>query len=86
MYRTPIRTLARLRSRRDLETAMRTRDVNANELASMAGVHRQSISKLRRGESERMRPDSAAAIEKALRVNKGELFDYTDATDLAEVQ
>lgn len=88
MYRSPMRSLARLRSRRRLEGAMRSRDVNANELAHLAGVHRQSISKLRRGEAHRMKAESAYAIEKALRVERGHLFDYADepasVTSLAE--
>jgi DNA-binding Xre family transcriptional regulator len=55
---------------------MRRRDVNASELAALAGTAKQNVSNVRRGAIERTRGDIAASIERALHVRHGELFDY----------
>lgn len=74
-YAPPLRKV-KLRSRDRLERAMRARDVNGSELAALTDTPRQSLSRLRRGERDSINERTAAAIEKALRVAHGDLFEY----------
>ena len=67
---------AALRSRTRLEQAMRERDVNGNELAKLAGLSPQVVSNVRRGKYSLMREETAQALERALRRERGDLFDY----------
>jgi len=77
----PRRLLAPMRpARREgidppLERAMRERDVNVTELARLVQRSRTSVSLIRSG---RQVPsvETATAIEKALAVEHGSLFDY----------
>jgi DNA-binding Xre family transcriptional regulator len=85
-YAPPVKMYARLRSRAAFEAAMRNRDVNASELAALASTTRQNVSNIRRGATSRARSDTAAAIERALRCSRGELFDYDGATAETQTQ
>lgn len=67
--------LVPLRSVTRLERAMKRRDLNAAELAALAGTTRQTIANLRLGRTRRAREPLARAIADALRVEPGELFD-----------
>lgn len=68
-----------LRDRGTLETALRAADLNGAELARAAGITRQYVSRLRSGERLSARYEVAAAVERALRVTPGTLFDYAPA-------
>lgn len=74
---------ATLRSPARLEKAMRRRDVNGRELARLANVNREIISRLRRGAARTTSRRSAEAIEEALRARAGELFAYGEEEDVA---
>lgn len=75
-YIAPVPAYARLRSRAAFERQMQHRNLNASELAKLSDTTRQKISNLRTGRISTTRQDSAIAIERALRVERGTLFDY----------
>lgn len=75
----PSKGLRRLRSRARLERAMRNADLNGAELAAYATakgqpVSRQAISNLRNGRAFSCRVELAEVLERALRVEPGDLF------------
>lgn len=69
----------RLRSTARLERAMKSRDINAAELAALAKTTRQTISNLRKGTQSSTRISTAKAIADALRVDPVDLFELTDS-------
>ena len=72
----PPKQYAELRSIATLEDRLKARDVNGSELARQADVPRVTISRLRRERTKRTLVDHARAIERALKVKRGTLFDY----------
>ncbi len=73
----PFRDMAKL------ESAMKRANMNASELARLAGTTKQTISNLRRGKQRTMRTHTAEAIEEALRMRRGALFNYA-LVDIAD--
>lgn len=69
---------SQLRSVAALESAMERADFNGTELASAAGVNRQSVHKLRSGARAYVRTPAARRLEDALKVERGELFAHPD--------
>lgn len=80
-YKTPTQDeLRRLLNRKSLERAMRERDVSGAELARLCDVFgvsttRQTIANLRLGRTRAARSELARAIEHALAVKPGSLFE-----------
>jgi len=58
---------------------MKSRDINAAELAALAKTTRQTISNLRKGTQSSTRISTAKAIADALRVDPVDLFELTDS-------
>lgn len=77
-YARPHTRYVPLRSPRNLEAAMRRRDLSGSELAHLVDTHRQTISNLRNGNRAAVRLELAEAIEDALRVRRGDLFRYPE--------
>lgn len=69
-----------IRSYDVLEKAMARCDVNSNELSRLARTSRQNIANIRGGKVERIREDTAGAIERALNLPRGAVFDYPQVT------
>lgn len=73
-YRPLIDGWATLRDYRQLERAMRERDLNGRELAVCVRTSPQTISQLRNGARRRVSAQLAHDLEKTLRVDSGKLF------------
>lgn len=78
-YQPPTRGHRPLRSRARFEQALRAADLSAAELARVATAlgaktTRQNMANIRNGSTRSVRAELAAAIERALHVEKGDLF------------
>lgn len=78
-YITPGAIHVPLRSALKLEAAMKRADMNGSEVAALANTSRQTISQLRREQRVMLNTDTAAAIEDALKVRRGTLFNFAAA-------
>jgi len=80
----PARRLARLRSTERLETRMRNADMSGADIARQVGVSRQLVSLLRTGRAAGVRVELAENLERALKVKRGWLFDYSTPVTTAD--
>jgi DNA-binding XRE family transcriptional regulator len=78
----PRRQLAPMKSARTFERAMKRRDINVTELARMIQLSRTSMSRIRSG-WQVPSVDTATAIERALAVEHGALFEFDTITAAA---
>ena len=76
-YRPP-RRVVRLRSTKLLENRLKRLNLSAAELCRLTGISRQSIGRLRMEHATGMRVEHAEAIERALSVKHGYLFDFAE--------
>jgi DNA-binding Xre family transcriptional regulator len=70
-----VKNFAHLISPEGLEKAMMNRNLGGRELALLARTSDETISRLRHGRKKTCE-ETARAIEKALRCQRGELFTY----------
>ena len=80
MAYSPSPKFVRLRSAAMLEDQLKAHDLSGAQLARLAGISRGTISLLRLEKTRSTLLDNARAIERALKVKRGELFDYTLVT------
>ncbi len=66
-----------------LAREVRASELSVSSIAAAAGITRQYLGRLTRGERVRLNSASAAAIEKTLGLESGELFQLDTGDDLS---
>lgn len=66
-----------------LAREIRASELSSPQIAAAAGITRQYLNRLVRGERVRLNAASAAAIEKTLELDSGELFQLEGDADLS---